>query len=61
MIVLTPAQLARIAFDAYTASTGGKTWDGKDVPPYDVIAERAPHVARAWEAAAAAVEKAVRP
>lgn len=56
----TPA-LARVAFDAYNASTGGKTWDGKDVPPYDVIAERTPHVARAWEAAVDAVRKAVRP
>jgi len=53
--------LARAAFEAYTASTGGKTWDGKDVPPYEVIAERTPHVARAWEAAADAVRKAVRP
>lgn len=50
--------LARMAFDAYNRSTGGKTWDGKDVPPYDVIAERTPHVARAWEAAADAVWKA---
>lgn len=53
--------LARIAFEAYNRSTGGKTWDGKDVPPYDVIAERTPHVARAWEAAAEAVWKAARP
>lgn len=56
----TPA-LARLAFEAYNTSTGGKTFDGRDVPPYDVIAERTPHVARAWEAAADAVRKAVRP
>ncbi len=56
----TPA-LARVAFEAYNASTGGKTFDGRDVPPYDVVAERTPHVARAWEAAADAVRRAVRP
>lgn len=50
--------LARVGFEAYTASTGGKTWDGKDVPPYDAIRESAPHVAKAWEAAAAAIRSA---
>ncbi len=55
----TPA-LARLAFEAYNRSTGGKTFDGRDVPPYDVIAERTPHVARAWEAAVDAVRRAVR-
>ena len=49
--------LARVAFDAYGASTGGKTWDGKDIPPFAVIRERTPHVAKAWEAAVAAVLK----
>lgn len=48
----TLPDLARDLFDAYNASTGGKTWDGKDVPPYDVIAQKTPHVARAWEAVA---------
>ncbi len=56
----TPA-LARTAFEAYNRSTGGKTFDGRDVPPFDVIAERTPHVARAWEAAVDAVRRAVRP
>ena len=51
----TVADLARAAFEAYGASTGGKTWDGKDIPPFEVIAERTPHVARAWEAAVTAV------
>ncbi len=57
---LTPkpdAELARAAFEAYGQSTGGKTWDGKDIPPFEVVAERTPHVARAWEAAVAAVRK----
>lgn len=46
---------ARVAFEAYGASTGGKTWDGKPIPAFDVIRERTPHVAAAWEAAASAV------
>lgn len=49
------ADLARVAFEAYGASTGGKTWDGKPIPPFDVIRERTPHVAAAWEAAVVAV------
>ena len=54
--------LARDLFDAYNASTGGKTWDGKDVPPYDVIAQKTPHVARAWEAVGRrAMERLSRP
>lgn len=52
------AELARVAFDAYGESTGGKTWDGKPIPPYDVVAERTPHVAHAWEAAVTAVLRA---
>ena len=54
----TVAELARIGFEAYGESTGGKTWDGKPIPPYEVVAERTPHVARAWEAAAVAILKA---
>lgn len=47
--------LARVAFEAYGQSTGGKTWDGKPIPPFDTIRERTPHVAKAWEDAVAAV------
>lgn len=47
--------LARVAFEAYGASTGGKTWDGKPIPPFDTIRERTPHIAKAWEDAVAAV------
>ena len=54
---LPDAELARAAFEAYGQSTGGKTWDGKDIPPFEVVAERTPHVARAWEAAVVAVRK----
>lgn len=55
----SPADLARAAFEAYGASTGGKTWDGKEIPPFDVIRQNTPHVAAAWEAAAEAVRKLV--
>lgn len=53
--------LARAAFEAYGASTGGLTWDGKPIPPFDVIRQNTPHVAAAWEAAASAVRRLVRP
>lgn len=49
------ADLARVAFEAYGASTGGKTWDGKPIPAFDDVRARTPHVAAAWEAAVAAV------
>ena len=49
------ADLARVAFEAYGQSTGGKTWDGKPIPPFETIRERTPHVAAAWEAAVVAV------
>lgn len=54
----TVAELARIAFDAYGESTGGLTWDKKPIPPFAIVAERTPHVARAWEAAVEAVLRA---
>ena len=53
--------LARAAFEAYGESTGGVTWDGKPIPPFETIRERTPHVASAWEAAADAVRKLVKP
>lgn len=56
----TPAQLARLGYDAYKVSTGGKTFDGRDMPTFDAIADLTPHVARAWEAAAEAIAKAAR-
>lgn len=54
----TVAELAKLAFEAYGESTGGLTWDKKPIPPYSVVAERTPHVARAWEAAVTAVLRA---
>lgn len=53
--------LARVGYEAYKTSTGGKTFDGRDMPTFDAIIERTPHVARAWEAAADAIRKTVKP
>lgn len=52
--------LACVAFEAYGASTGGKTWDGKPIPPFDDVRVRTPHVAAAWEAAVVAILNATR-
>lgn len=54
-------ELGRLGYEAYKVSTGGKTFDGRDMPTFDQIRERTPHVARAWEAAATAIRKAVKP
>ena len=51
-------ELGAVAYAAYAQSTGGRTFDGRDMPTWEQIAERTPHVARAWEAAAAAVVQA---
>lgn len=49
--------LGRVGYDAYKESTGGKTFDGRDMPTFDGILERTPHVARAWAAAMSAARK----
>lgn len=55
-------QLAEVAFAAYGAAVGGKTYDGKPIPPLATIRENTPRVAAAWEAAAGAVrDRVVRP
>ena len=48
--------LARIMFDAYNEQAGGKTWDGKDIPPFDEVGER---VQSNWIAAADAARTAI--
>jgi len=49
----TPGQ---IAFEAYNASKGGITWDGKPIPGWDTLTNEAGIAVRAgWEAAARAV------
>ena len=47
-----PVILGELGFDAYSASTGGKTWSGAAIPPYATIRATKPHVCHAWEAAA---------
>lgn len=42
----------QIAFEAYSKSMGGKTYDGKDIPHWEDIS---PKVQEAWGAAASAV------
>lgn len=42
----------QIAFEAYSQSTGGKTYDGRDIPTWDELTER---IQQAWEAAAQAI------
>lgn len=48
----------RIGYEAYAASTGGKTFDGRDMPTWEQILERTPHVAKAWDAAGMAIAHA---
>lgn len=44
--------LGKIAFDAYSESTGGKTYNDRPIPPWSDIS---PHIQQAWQAAALAV------
>lgn len=57
--VVTPAMPAfgRLGYDAYAQSTGGKTFDGRDMPKWDELPER---IQTAWNAAADAVCFALR-
>lgn len=43
--------LARVMFDAYNKQAGGKTYDGKPIPPWDEIGD---NVQARWFAAALA-------
>lgn len=42
----------RIGYKAYAESTGGKTFDGRDMPSWEKLP---PRVKDAWQAAAAAI------
>lgn len=47
--------LGQIGYEAYAESTGGKTFDGRDMPTWQEILDRerdTPKVTKAWEAAA---------
>jgi hypothetical protein len=46
-----------LAYLAYAKSTGGKTFDGRDMPTWDALPER---IREAWRAAALAIEQAIR-
>ena len=52
MTVDSEKELAQIAFEAYGASTGGTTYDGKPIPPWEKVGDK---VQKAWRAAAEAV------
>lgn len=49
------SELGQIGYEAYAASTGGKTYDGRDMPTWEQVQERTPHVAKAWSDAASAI------
>lgn len=48
---------AKTAYEAYADSTGGKTFDGRDMPLWAALG---PRIQRAWEAAAQAAVDAFR-
>lgn len=48
----TMKEPAHVAYDAYAAFTGGKTFDGRDMPKWDELPDR---IKDAWRAAIAAV------
>lgn len=48
--------IAKLAFEAYNTAAGGKTWDGKDIPPFDEVGEK---VQANWIAAVKAACAAV--
>lgn len=56
MTAMTPLDLGKIGYEAYAEYTGGKTYDGRDMPSWDDVG----NVQNAWAAAAAdAIHRAV--
>lgn len=53
-------ELGRIAFEAYNTAKGGKTFDGRPIPPWSEVMEKSPDVCDAWMAAASAVRAALK-
>lgn len=49
------ADPGQTAYDAYTVATGGKTWDGRDMPTWDQLGDR---IRDAWTDAGRAVLEA---
>lgn len=48
--------LAQIGYESYAAQTGGKTWNGLDMPTWDALPT---HTVDAWQAAALGIYAAV--
>lgn len=51
----TPQLYAQIGYEAYAQSTGGKTFDGRDMPTWEALPDR---IQRAWTDAATAIRVA---
>jgi hypothetical protein len=51
----TDRTLGQVGYEAYAAHTGGKTFDGRDMPLWAALPER---IRDAWEAAAVAMHVA---
>lgn len=45
-------ELARKGYEGYASSTGGKTYDDRDMPTWEALPER---IQKAWTAAATAI------
>lgn len=48
--------LGRKGYEAYAKATGGKTFDGRDMPTWEQLPER---IVNAWNAAAVAIAEEV--
>lgn len=42
--------LGQIGYEAYAQSTGGKTYDGRDMPTWEQVEASGTKVAGAWQA-----------
>jgi hypothetical protein len=49
----------QVGYEAYAESTGGKTFDGRPIPPWEEAIAQRPHVGAAWRAAADAIAATV--
>ena len=49
--------LGQIGYEAYAKSTGGKTFDGRDMPTWEQVKASGTKVAQAWEDAAEAMAR----
>ena len=52
--------LGQIGYEAYAEHTGGKTFDGRDMPTWEQVQASGTKVAGAWEAAAKAIAESAR-